>query len=98
MRNTSGLWRGGSPGRPAGTPNRATREVRQFCQHLLSDVEYRKNLETRLRAGTLPHALEALLWGMAYGRPPASLDVSNNHTVTLATLIAGTIPDDIDDD
>ena len=97
MKNTSGLWRGGSPGRPAGTPNRATKEARLFCQRLVSDSEYRENLEARLRAGTLPPALESLIWHYAYGKPPASLDVTSRGP-SLASIIAGTAPDDDYDD
>ena len=93
MRNVSGLWRGGSPGRPAGTLNRATKEVGTFCRQLVSDPEYRESLETRLRAGTLPPALESMIWHYAFGKPPASLDVTNRGP-SLASLIAGTATDD----
>ena len=92
MRNTSGLWRGGSPGRPAGTPNRASKEVRAFCQRLIADAEYRRTLETRLRAGTLPPQLESLIWNYAFGRPPQSLDV-HRHGPSLAEIIAGVAVD-----
>ena len=52
----SGLWRGGSPGRPPGVPNKATGEVRAFCQRL-ADLEYRAEFEQRWRSGTLARAL-----------------------------------------
>ena len=32
MRNTSGLRRGGSPGRPPGVPNKATRDFKAFLR------------------------------------------------------------------
>ena len=96
-RNTSGLWRGGSPGRPAGTPNKASREVRAFCQRLLADPDYRANLERRWRKGSLPPALEQMVWAYAIGRPPQSVDVTSRG-VSMASLIAGTAPDDADDE
>jgi hypothetical protein len=79
-------------------PNKATREVRQFCQKIVADADYRANLERRLREGTLPPVIEQMLWFFAVGKPPASLDVSTNHTVTLASIIAGTARDDYTDD
>jgi hypothetical protein len=97
MRNTSGLWRGGSPGRPAGTPNRATREVRAFCQRLVSDPEYRANFEQRCRAGTLAPALEQMVWAYAVGKPQQSLEVTSSG-VSLAQIIAGRVPIDDHDD
>jgi hypothetical protein len=97
MPNTSGLWRGRSGGRPPGTPNRATLEVRSFCRRLVTDVEYRASFEKRLRAGELPPALEQLVWFYAYGKPAQSLAVTNNG-VSLAAIIAGRVPDEDDED
>ena len=91
MRNTSGLWRGGSAGRPLGTPNKATREVRAFCQQLVADPEYRAGLQRRWREGSLPPALEQMIWAYAIGKPPQALQV-HNRGPSLASLIAGTAP------
>jgi hypothetical protein len=91
MRNTSGLWRGGSTGRPAGTPNRATVEVRTFCQRLVIDTEYRANFEQRWRSGTLPPALEQMVWAYAVGKPQQSFEVISRGA-SLAELIAGRFP------
>ena len=96
MRN-SGLWRGGSPGRPVGVPNRATREVRAFCQRLVADPEYRADLERRWREGKLPPALEQMIWAYAIGRPPQALQVTTRGP-SLASIIAGTATTDDEGD
>ena len=75
----------------------ASREVRAFCQRLLADPDYRANLERRWRKGSLPPALEQMVWAYAIGRPPQSLDVTSRGP-SLASLIAGTADDDDDDD
>ena len=61
MRNTSGLKRGGSPGRPKGVPNKVTIEVRAACAELVDDPVYRDRLQARLLAGRLPPSLECLI-------------------------------------
>jgi len=89
MRNTSGLWRDGLPGRPAGTPNCATREARTFCQCLVADPEYRANLERRWREGKLPPVLEQMIWAYAVGKPPQAFEVTARGP-SLESIIAGT--------
>ena len=71
--------------------------MRGFCQRLINDPEYCRSLETRLRAGTLPSALESMIWHYAFGKPPASLDVTSRGP-SLASLIAGTATGEDDDD
>lgn len=66
-RNTSGLRRGG-PGRPKGSKNRDTTEVREFCRTLCEDFKYRQGLLKRLRAGKCAPALETMLWDRAFGK------------------------------
>lgn len=62
--------RSGNPkGRPKGRPNKVTLEVRDLAKHLVENTEYRRRLETRLLKGTLPPALEAMLWHYAHGKP-----------------------------
>ena len=95
MPNTSGLWRGGSKGWPSGAQNHVTREAHAFCQRLVSDPEYRSNFEARWRSGTLPPALEMMVWAYAIGKPPQSLEVTS-HGASLAELIVGRIPSDED--
>ena len=91
----SGLWRGGSPGRPPGVPNKATGEVPAFCQRLLADLEYRAEFEQRWRSGTLAPALEQMVWAYAVGKPQQSIEVSNRG-LSLAELIVGCAPTDED--
>ena len=57
-RNTSGLKRGGGPGRPKGVPNKATIEAKGACSELVDDPEYRANLKKRLIAGKLAPAVD----------------------------------------
>lgn len=68
-RNTSGLKRGGSKGRPKGTPNKATREAREFCAGIVCDPEYQRRIKARALAGKLSPQMEALLWHYAHGKP-----------------------------
>lgn len=67
-KNTSGLKRGGQPGRPKGVPNKATRDIREFAQKCLEDAEYVRKLVIRLQQGKAPQ-IEAALYQYAYGKP-----------------------------
>jgi hypothetical protein len=67
-RSLANLKRGGSPGRPAGVPNKASQEARGICKLLVDDPEYRTALRERLIAGRAG-ALEPLVWQYAYGKP-----------------------------
>jgi len=51
-------------GRPA-CRIRRRKGVRSFCQRLVADPEYRAAFEQRWRSGTLPAAMEALIWAYA---------------------------------
>jgi len=68
MRNTSGLKRGGSSGRPPGALNKATREMRDVARAILERPEYLASLQRRLDAGKAPH-MEILLHHYGYGKP-----------------------------
>ncbi len=57
------------PGRKKGVPNKATAEVRAACVAIVDDPQYRKTLLARARAGTLPPAVECMLWYFAKGKP-----------------------------
>ena len=96
MRDTSGLWKGGSAGRPKGTPNKTTRQVRAWAERLIHDAVYRQAFEAAWRARQLPHQLEMLVWAYAAGRPVAALEVTRK--VTLEQIVAGTVPPEIEED
>jgi hypothetical protein len=62
----------------------------QVCQRLIQDETYRVNLEQRWRAGTLPPAIEVMLWSYAIGRPQQSIELTS-HGISLAAIIAGRV-------
>ena len=64
---------GNPKGRPKGSPNRATIEVREASRRMVEDRDYRKNLRHRLLKGQAPH-MESLLWHYAYGKPAERLE------------------------
>lgn len=76
-RNTAGLKKGG-PGRKPGIPNKATAEIKETAQRLLSDPAYVDSLKRRLPAGKAPH-METLLHHYAYGKPKDTLDGTVTH-------------------
>ena len=65
--NTSGLTPGG-PGRPLGSKNAATQEIRAFSEDMITSPTYVAKLRDRLEAGKAPH-METLLFQYAYGKP-----------------------------
>jgi hypothetical protein len=66
----------GNPGgRQKGTPNKATREVRELARRLVEDPEYQLKLKARLDAGQAS-ALELLLWHYAYGKPKEAVELT----------------------
>ena len=72
---TANLTRKGK-GRPRGSQNKATVDVRALAQGLVDDLEYRKRLKDRLLSGKMAPALETLLWHYAYGKPRDTLDIT----------------------
>lgn len=68
------------PGRPRGSTNKATSEIRAAARKLLEEPEYVKSLAQRLRAGKAPH-METLLHHYAYGRPREFAEASRPDPV-----------------
>jgi hypothetical protein len=88
-RNTSGLKRGGSPGRPKGRKDDKTLEGEQFARLIARSPQYRAELKKQADAGLLPPAMHALIWSYAYGKPKDSTEVSGSIDATVKVLFGG---------
>lgn len=75
----------GQGGRPKGALNKSTVEVEATCRQLVDDPEYRRYFAHRLSVGSLPPALEAMVWHYAYGKPVERLEHSGE--IALATRV-----------
>ena len=65
-------WHKGKPktgGRTKGTPNKATLEIRELAQAILTRPAYQTNLRRLADRGKLPPHLETLLYHYAWGKP-----------------------------
>jgi hypothetical protein len=73
-RRKPGTFIKGDPraGRPQGSRNKTTPEIRQLARNLLTDARYLTTLRKRLREGTAGR-IEELLYQYAWGTPPAKL-------------------------
>ena len=58
-----------------GTPNRATREAKEFSASIINEPRYQRNLRARAIKGSLPPAVEAMLWHYAFGVPKQTVAV-----------------------
>jgi hypothetical protein len=67
-------------GRKAGTPNKATVEIKELARSLLEDPIYQTNLRKRLRDGEASQ-IEQLLYHYAYGKPTDNLKVGREFTL-----------------
>jgi hypothetical protein len=68
------------PGRPIGSPNKATAEVRAFTRAFITDPEYRENLRMRIMCGEAP-AMEKLMWYYAVGKPDIRVEITSEAVV-----------------
>lgn len=62
-------------GRKRGSRNKATVDVKALAQKLLADRTYFTNFKKRLRLGTLPPTVEAMLWYYAFGKPVETVQI-----------------------
>jgi len=73
-------------GRKAGTPNKATVEIKEFAQSILEDPLYQKRLRNRVIQGNAPQ-IEVLLFHYAYGKPKEAF--TGERSWTLEELVLG---------
>jgi hypothetical protein len=50
-------------------PSIKTRQAQEFAARILDSEAYRTSLELRAKNGSLPPAVETMLWHYAYGKP-----------------------------
>jgi hypothetical protein len=87
-KNISGLKRGGSPGRPKGVPNKATRQMKEWATELFESPEWRASAAQRIIDGKAPH-LEAHCLQVLMPKTDKTDHTSNGKT--LATLLVGEV-------
>lgn len=79
VKNAQGKWvfaKGNHvSGSRKGRPNKATREVVEFCMKFLLSPAYRESATARVLAGTAPH-LETLWHHYAAGKPADELNLT----------------------
>ena len=68
-------------GRPKGSLNKATVEVRELADRLLNRPEYFASLQRRLDANKCAPAVEAMVWHYWKGKPKETVE----HTGVIAT-------------
>lgn len=64
-----GQKRSPKAGRKKGTPNKKTREIKEFALSILTGPKYVKHVQDMADEGKLPPHLETLLYHYAYGKP-----------------------------
>ena len=82
MRNTSGLKRGGSSGRPKGTPNKASLAAKEFCASVVDDPVYQAGIRRRALTGKLSPVVECMIWYYAKGKPKEMMSVQGRLVVS----------------
>lgn len=63
------------PGRPKGSPNKASLYIQKFCRGILESEEYIASVKRRIVADTLPPQIEALYHHYAYGKPKDTIEI-----------------------
>lgn len=81
------LQQGGSPGRPAGVPNKATQEMKAFARALtLENPKYVANLRRRLEAGKCHPSVEVTLLHYGYGKPAETIKTGDRGAFVVAHM------------
>lgn len=82
------------PGRPKGRLNNATLEAKQFCASIVDGHAYRQRLQERALEGSLPPALEQMIWHYAKGKPPDKVEVTGDEGGPLRVVFGGRYRDE----
>lgn len=88
--NNENLRKGG--GRPKGSLNKATREIKDFARAIVEEPTYVASLTRRLVSGKAPH-MEPLMFHYAYGKPKDTVDIPG--LLNVAEAIARKCVDEI---
>jgi hypothetical protein len=76
-------------GRPKGSQNKSTGEVRDLARALVNDPEYRRNLDVRLKRGKLAPMVESMLWHYAYGKPKETVEHTGENGGPVNVVFGG---------
>ena len=79
---------GNPAGRPKGSRNKVTNDVRDFCQDLLERRAYQAKFLKDWDARKLPPRLEEMIWYYAHGKPQGSVDADNNIDIFVRAMQA----------
>lgn len=82
------------PGRPPGSENKITRQIREITEGLF-DAKYWKGVRERLAAGKLHPAIELKLLAYRYGEPPKVVKVQGAVTVEDKRPVLRQLPADV---
>jgi len=87
----------GNPGRPKGSKNRSTREVKDFCVKVFDRPEYLVGLIVRIDEGRAPH-MEKFLAEHHWGKTPDHVTIDGAPPVmVIDELTAADVADQLRD-
>lgn len=75
-------------GRPKGSIQQATLEIRAFCRAVVDSAEYRQRLMEDAQARRLSPAVELMLWDRAYGRVPTELRIDDASSMDTDSIVS----------